>query len=805
MLRNYLKIAIRKAVKDKAYSMINIFGLAVGLASFLFIARYVDFERNVDRFHENFNTTYRLHTDLQWQEVDEVFPETAPAVGTAILANYGEVETITRIHPIYGEQLVKVGEDIHQESGILSVDSNFLDVFSFEIVEGNADKLFTDPSELVLSESSSRQLFGDEEPLDKILEINGIPYKVSAIIEDPPPNSHLQYSILIGNLSDEELKYFEWSWVWCNLVTYIKLHPDTRPETLEAKFPDLVRNNAGYAIERITGKSIDSFFESGNSLGYKLEPLSEVYYSGYNPIGSSGSRTFITVFGIVAFTILLLACINYTNLTTARSIKRAKEIGLRKVVGTTKIQLYFQFLTESLLFSLIATIFAIFLYESLNNIVASIYSIQWSLSLLQNMNYFWFILAVAFMVGIFSGLYPAFYLASFNPSRALKGLQVKGQAKSPMRNWLVVFQFIISICIIIFTVTVNSQIDFLRNRDLGFNKENLIVINNINQLQSRNGYKELVNQNSSVLSSSLSSHVPSLSAHGELFRKLDGEQEDFIMNLIDADQDFINTFGLRLNEGENFAENDLHSQSPRIILNNKAREILEYDDAIGNQIMGLDDGRELRISGIIDNFDYFLSQVELRPIVIRPYLEENLENSINYLTVKVASADLKKTILELEESWNAQESGLPFQYHFYDDIFNDMYIKQIRLGSLLSLFSGLAIAIAILGLIGLISFHTEQLTKSIGIRKVFGANLINILSMITKDFLKLFVFAFVIAIPIANYAVEDWLETFINKMDLNIWIFLIPGLAVVFMALATIWIQSFKSATANPADAIRNE
>ena len=805
MIRNYIKIAIRKAVKDRTYSLINIFGLAIGLASFLFITRYVDFERNVDRFHADFGNIYRLHTDLRWQEVDDTFPQTAPAVGTSILENFGEVESLTRIHPLYGERLVKVGDEIHQVTEILSVDSNFLQVFTFDILEGKVEKLFTDPAQIVLSESTSKKFFGDDNAINQILEIDGKQFKVSGIIEDAPANSHLQYTALVSNLSDRELGYFEWSWVWCNLVTYLKLNPNTYPENLEAKFPDLVRNNAGYAIERITGKSIDSFFESGNSLGYQLEPLSEVYYSGYNPIGKSGSRTFIMVFGVVAFTILLLACINYTNLTTARSIKRAKEIGLRKVVGTTKSQLYFQFLTESVLFSLLATVIAIFLYESMNNIISSMYSIQWNLSLLHNTKYFWFVLGLAIIVGVFSGLYPAFYLSSFNASRALKGLQIRGQAKSSVRNWLVVFQFIISICIIIFTFTVNSQIKYLRNRDLGFDKENLIVINNINQLQSRNGFKERINKNSAVLSSTLSSHIPSLNAHGELFRKLDGEQEDFIMNLIDADQDFIATFGLQLNDGDNFAAADLLSQSPRIVVNNRAKEILEYDNAIGHQIMGLDDGRELRISGTIDDFDYFLSRVEIRPIVIRPFIEQNPENSINFLTVKVASNDLQNTISELEKCWKEQESGLPFQFQFYDDIFNDMYIKQIRLGTLLSLFSGLAIAIAILGLIGLISFHTEQLTKLIGIRKVFGASIINILTMITKDFLRLFIIALVIAIPIANYVVEDWLETFINKMDISIWHFIAPGTMVISVALLAIWIQSYNSATANPVDAIRNE
>jgi putative ABC transport system permease protein len=417
----------------------------------------------------------------------------------------------------------------------------------------------------------------------------------------------------------------------------------------------------------------------------------------------------------------------------------------------------------------------------------------------------WFVLGIAIVVGLFSGIYPAIYLSSFNASRALKGIQLKGQHKSPLRNSLLVFQFLISFCIIIFTFTVNRQISYLRNKDLGFDKENLLVINNISQLKSRNVFKEEVNKNAAIISSTLSSHIPSGSGHGELFRKMQGEQEDFIMSLIDADADFIATFGLNIDSGIGFSSKDLSSSSPKVVINQKAQKILNYNNAIGETIMGLDDGRILEISGIINDFDYYLAQVELRPIVIRPYLDANPENEIHFLTAKIASSDLQQTIGDLEKIWNKQKTGIPFQYHFYNQIFNNMYLKEIHLGNLLTLFSSLAISIALLGLVGLISFHTEQLTKSIGIRKVFGATSFNILSLITRDFLKLFIIAFVVAVPIANYAVEDWLDTFVFKMDIGVLLFVIPGFVVISISLLTIWAQSYKAANTNPIDAIRTE
>jgi putative ABC transport system permease protein len=785
--------------------LINVVGLAIGMASFLFISKYVALERQVDHFHEYFPHIYRLHTDLKWNDLDESFPETAPAVGTAIADNYAEVEYVTRILPYHSEHLVKIKNDIFKENSIMAVDSNFLKVFSFEIVSGNKDRLFTHPDELVLSQSYARKYFADQDPLGKILDIEGDLYKVAGIIEDAPASSHIQYDILVSNLSSEDLAYFEWSWVWCNLVTYVRLNPNASPNVLESKFPELVRNNAGNAIERLTGKPFDDFFERGNNLGYLLEPLSEVYYSNYNPLGGSSKRTFMYIFSAVAFIILLLACINYTNLTTARAIKRAKEIGLRKVVGTSKRQLHLQFLVESVLFSFIAMMLAIFFYETISMWIARHFDFPWNLSIFSNPEYLLYIIGLTIIVGIFSGLYPAFYLSSFNVATSLKGLQAKGSAKSPLRNVLLVIQFIISFCIIIFTFSVNEQISFLRNRDLGFDKENLIVINNVNQLPSRDVFKAQVNQNPAVISSTLSSHVPSLNAHGELFRKLEGEQEDFLARLIDADMDYLKTFGLKMIEGQNFTSSDLQSNSPKIVINQEAIKTMVFDDPMGRRIMGLDDGRELEIGGVIRDFDYFLSQVEMNPIIIRPYIDRGPENLIKHLTVKVASQDLQNTIAQLNKIWESQHTGIPFEYQFYNEIFDDIYNKEIRLGNLLSIFSGLAITIALLGLIGLISFHTEQLTKSIGIRKVFGATIPNILGLITKDFAKLLLIAFVIAVPVSNYAIEDWLESFLYRINIDPWLFIIPGVLVIAIALLTIWIQSYKSATANPVDAIRNE
>ena len=805
MLRNYLKIAIRKARRDRSYSLINIFGLALGLATFLFISKYVSKEQSVDLFQKNYDRIYRLNTDLNWNGTDEVFPHTAPAVGTAMIDNFPEVEHLTRIRPYWGEMMVKIGEDIFQESGVMAVDSNFLHVFSFNVAEGKKEELFTQPSEVVLSKRYATKYFGDQPAIGKLIDIEEETYKVTGVLENAPENSHIEYDILVSNLSDGAVRYFEWSWVWCNLVTYFTIQPNANPAGLEAKFPDLVMNNAGGAIERLTGKSIETFFEAGNSIGYQIEPLSEVYFSGNNSLGKSGSRTFVYIFSVVALVILLLASINYTNLTTARSIKRAKEIGLRKVVGTTKNQLQFQFLFESLLFSLFSVCIAIFLYEIINSGIKNTFDISWNLSLLHDWSYLFFIVGIAVIVGIVSGLYPAFYLSSFNPARALKGNQIKGNSKSPFRNSLLVFQFLVSFCIIIFAFTVNLQIDFLRNRELGFDKENLLVIQNIFRLDSRSGFKNEVNQLGSVSSSTLSSQVPSQFSNGELFKKVHGTKDDYLMNLIDADEDFIKTFGLNIRAGHNYSHGDLDKQSPNIIINEKARKVLEWEGPLGQEIRALDDGRVLKVSGVINDFDYFLSSVELRPIVIRPFYQKDPVNGIKYLTVKINSDDLQQTVRKIEEMWNSQSSGLPFQFHFYDDIFNDIYNRQIRLGNLLLLFSGLAIIIAVLGLVGLISFHTEQLTKSIGIRKVFGASIFSVLALISKDFFKLLIIAFVIAIPIANYAVKDWLETFINRIQVNVWLFALPGMVVISIALLTIWIQSFKSATANPIDAIRNE
>ena len=806
MLKNYINIAIRKARQNILYSVINSLGLSLGIAAFLFIIQFVSNELKIDQFHHDPDRVFRMISDLKWDTTEDEFSSTPPALGTAIVSDFEEVEYVTRILPEYSEIQVWVEDKLFLESNTMAVDSNFLRIFNFRLLQGNPGTLFSKPNSVVLPESYVLKYFGEAPALGAGLKIGEKEYKVTGVIEDAPENGHINYSLLISINSDKNVAYFEWSWVWSNLVTYIKLKEGVDATTFSLKLPDLVKNNAGYSIERITGKSLEDFYNNGNRINFKMQPLSEVYYQYENPIGPKGNKTYIYVFGGIAFLILILACINYTNLATARSIKRAKEVGIRKVVGSSKMQLIFQFLTESILFSLFASLLAVLIGEVIYSSLTDAFGIRWDLSPMSNWTSLLYILAIALSVGLISGLYPAIYLSSFNPAHTIKGINQQGESRSFFRNSLVVFQFLISFGIIIMAFTVNRQIDFLRNRNFGFDQDKLLVISNINFLKNRDPFRNEVEQLSAVSSSTFTNVVPGKGGYYELFKKVADPDPDHIMILINADENFLKTFGIKLLSGKNYTEADLTKTEERFaVINQKASEEFDLNQPIGERIYALDDGRNLEISGLIDQIDFDLSTGEYNSIVIRPYSKFGNASTLNFLTVRLNSGNLQSTVSEIEKLWTKQDSGMPFQYYFYDQIFDQNFKSENRLSSLLDIFSGIAVFIGLLGLVGLVSYNTERLQKSIGIRKVFGASIFNILLLLTRDFIKLIIIAFAIAIPLANYFITDWLNEFIYRVNVEVWFFAIPGIIILIVAMITIWGQSYRSARANPVDSIRGD
>ena len=804
MIKSYLKIAIRNAARDWQYTAINIFGLAFGIAAFLFIFSFVQKESDIDTFHADGDRIFKYYSDLKWNSMEARFPQSPPALGTATTVNFPEVEYVTRIRTYYHTP-VKIDDRTFLETNSLGVDSNFLKVFTYQVIEGNPDELFKDPTEVVLSQSYALKYFGEESAIGKFVEILGTPRKVTGVIRDYRDDSHIRYGILLPLSADRGVERMEWSWLWSNLNTYIKLREGADVQSVEEKLPKLVQDNAGLAIQRITGSSLEDFFNNGNRLSYYTVPLADLYYDDMNGLGPSGNKMYLRIFMIIAFIILLLACINYINLSTARSMKRAKEVGIRKVVGGQRKELIFQFFIEAILFSLVAAVIAIGIGIILNGQLKTGFDIRWDLSPISAPQSILVIVLTTLGVSALCGLYPSLYLSSFQPAKTLKGKETGSGGVGLFRRFLVVIQFITSFGIITMAFTANSQLSYLKKQDLGFKTDRLLVIENADFLENQMAFKQKVLERADIQRGSFSNFVPGIGGNFEVFKKIGAWDEDYMAFLVDTDEDFFETYEIEILEGVPFDESDVNKDEKRVVINELAVKDFGLEEPLGSKIQALDRGGELTVSGVMEEINFFMAQQEPTETVIRPYNDSTAIFPMGYFSVRLNTDDYNSTIEGLNDMWVAENTGVGFDYTFYDQIFDDTFQRENRLSGLMNVFSILAIIIAMLGLVGLISYSAEQAKKMIGIRKVFGASVTTILVLLTWDFLKLLLIAFVISIPVVNYFMKDWLAGFTYQIDISVWLFLIPGILVLALALITSWVQTYKAAVANPIDSIGKE
>ncbi|MDW7694747.1 ABC transporter permease [Flammeovirgaceae bacterium SG7u.111] len=804
MLLNFLKIIYRNMSRDKSFTAINLFGLALGISAFLYIALFVKHEKSVDNFHKEKSQIFRLRTQLKWNDFDEEFPQTPPGVGTTIRDIFPEVEKLTRVRPFH-QRIVKIDEEVFKEEHAMGADSAFLDIFNFEVLEGNKQTLLTQPNTVVLTESYAKKYFRNEKPLNQLIDIEDVPHKVTGVLEDPPANSHIQYSMLISNQGDETLGFFEWSWIWCNLVTYAKLTKGADPAALEAKFPEMVMTHAGNTIKRLTSGTVESFFEQGNKIGFSLEPLEDVYYSSQNNLGPIGNETYLNIFMLVGIFILLLAGINYVNLSTAKSMKRSMEVGIRKVMGSSRASLIGQFLAEAVVYCFLSTIIVFFMSEFLGNYLADNLDIRWDMRLIDNPWMFALAVAIALLLGTISGIYPAVYLSSFKPLRVLKGGQTAKQ-KSVFRNTLVVMQFMISFGLIILTFSVNRQIHHMRTMDIGIDTDNTLVIRNMEHLGiNRDSFKETLKSMSGVKSAGFSSSYPSNGGRGEIIRKMTAQEDDLLLSIIEVEPEYLETYNIKVIEGQAFNELDKQSQTPKVLINETAVKSLGYENPIGQKIIALDDEREVEIAGIVKNFNHESVKFDITPLMIRPYFEEKPAIGVNFLSVKVSPSNIQETLESIKKAWQVRETGIPFEYFFCNEAIDQALRQERGFSKLLDTFSVISIVIACLGLAGLAMYTAEQKTKSIGIRKVLGATVSNILVLLSKGYARLLLLAFVLVAPISYWAIDSWLGNFANKIELGWWHFALPGLLLCLVALVAVSAQTLKAALAKPVDSLRNE
>ena len=810
MIKNYFKIAFRSLWKNKGYSTLNILGLAAGLATCLVIILYVVDELSYDRFYKNAGNIYRINSDIKFGGASLHFVQTSDMMGQLLKKDYPQVEEYARLYNNSGDKLIKKGDEFIDEFRVAHVDSTFFRVFDLPVVEGEPKTGLDEPNTVVITESVAKKYFNDVHAVGKTLEEkhgqSTRPYKVTAVIKDIPHNSHLNVEFFFS------MKNVDYQWGQLtshNFNTYLRLRNGTDYKAFQKNFVAYIDN---YVLPEARAfmniNSMDEFRKAGNYLEYNLIPLTKIHlYSDYSfEMTPPGNIQYVYIFGAVALFILLIACINFINLSTARSASRAKEVGIRKTLGTERRTLITQFLVESTLTVVISLVIAIgitwLMLPFFNNVAGKSIRINEML----DPKIFAVIVMLPFVVGLLAGSYPAAFLSRFNPITVLKGNSNTKYKKSTLRNVLVVFQFTTSIILIIGTIIVYKQLNYIQTKKLGFNKEQVLVINGTGSLgNNAKVFKEEILKMSGVKSGTLSSFLPVSSSS----RNDNSYSRDAVMdskNGIDmqtwtVDYDYIKTMGMEIIKGRNFSKE--FADSNAMIINETTAKFWGYDDPVGKKVYTFTDNNGSKISfdiiGVVKNFHFESLRQDVGPLCMR------FGNSSGLASFKIDAARSKDLITQIESKWKSMAAGLPFSYRFLDDSFNEMYRNEQRVGRLAISFAVLAIFIACLGLFGLATYMAEQRTKEIGIRKVLGASVGNVVNMLSKDFIVLVLIASVIAFPVAWWAMHNWLQDFAYRITIGWWIFLAAGAIAFLIAFITVSSQAIKAALANPVKSLRTE
>lgn len=794
MFRNYFKVATRNILKHKFYAVINVLGLAIGMSCCLLIYLYVQHELSYDSFHTKADRIYRVVTDIKTPTETINIGVTSAPMAAYMKQDFPEVEDMVRLDG--AGFLIQKGEKTFQEDKAMMADSTFFKMFNFDLLQGNPQTALKAPFSIVLTEDAAKQYFGEEDPMGQRLDIEGDDdYTVTGVMENIPENSNFTFNVLLSLSTRLEKLTPDRNEQWGNFgyESYVLLSEQADPLSVENKLPDLL------------AKYTDNEVEDGDMKFHLfLEPLSNVYFSERGA-PKTGSLTNIKIFSIIGAFILLIACINFMNLATARATERAKEVGIRKVVGAVRRQLIGQFLCESLLLSLLAFIIALLFSQLLVPAFNQLAGKVVTTSILQHTYYLPLFLAIASGVGLLAGLYPALVLSRFKSVSILKGRFSSSQRGVLLRKALVTTQFAISIILIAGTAVVYTQLNYMRNQTLGFKKDQMLVIDfqRDDTIQEKiETFKQQLGTYPSVQSLSFSSSVPGQTNSGA-FSEIEnpaGDMQASNVNLFYVDHDFLSQYEMKLVAGRAFSRNFVTDTSA-LIVNEALAKSYGYaapEDIIGKRFSQF--GVEGEIIGVVKDYHFKSLQQEIEPLTIQLG-----PTFARFFSLSISVDNIPATIAALEAQWQTLAPQRPFNCFFLDEAFDQNYRAEERFGRLFIYFGGVAIFIACIGLLGLISYTIMQRTKEIGVRKVLGATESSIVWLLSKDFLMLVLIAFVIATPIAWYALQQWLENFAYRVPMPWWIFALAGLLATFIAMLTVSFQSIKAALANPVDSLRNE
>ena len=808
MLRNYFKTAIRNLWKSKGFSAINIVGLAIGLSTCLLILIFVMDELGYDRYNEKADRIYRVDGDIKFGGNHLILAVAPAPAGPALLRDYPEVEKECRFR-MQGGRLVKKGNQNLQEDAVIYADSTIFDVFTLPMLYGDPHTALMEPRTVVITEKMAKKYFDAVDVVGRTLTMNDtIPYKVTGVIRDIPSQSHFHYDFFLSMSELEEAKQMD-QWLSNNFNTYIVLRKGADPAKLEAKFGKMVAKYVEPELKAAVNVSLDDFFKAGNFVGFYLTPLTTIHLHSNKTaeLGPNGNVLYVYIFSAIAAFILLIACVNFMNLSTARSSNRAKEVGIRKVLGSLRGNLISQFMMESLLLSLISMLLALGLawlflpvFNDLSgkHMVIGLFSRPWLAPAM---------LGLVVVVGILAGSYPAFYLSAFRPILVLKGNVAAGFKSGLLRNVLVGFQFFISIFLLIGTAVIYRQLGYIREKSVGFNRDQVLIVNGTDALGNHiHDFKEQLLKLSGVKGATMTGFMPTGDWRNDdaifLSRDLDPKKA-ISMQTWQVDEDYIPVLGMQLASGRNFSR-DFKTDSNACIINEATLKFMQGRPPVGASLYELNDitkksVSEYHIVGVVKDFNFNSLREVVTPMVI--YLHE----SRGRIALRVGTADIHHLIGQIEAVWRRMAPSQPFGYSFMDEEFNNIYRNEQRQGGIALSFSVLAIFIACLGLFGLAAYAAEQRTREIGIRKVLGASVRGIVALLSRDFLVLVLIAAVIAFPVAWWFMNHWLQDYAYRIKIGWEIFAFAGIMAVAIALLTVSFQAVRAAFANPVNSLRSE
>ncbi len=808
MLKNFVKTALRNLFKHKGYSLINIAGLAIGMATCILILMFVVDELSYDSYNEHADRIYRVAMDAYYGGRDFNLAVAAAPMAQTMLNDYPEVEAATRFRQ-RGAFIFKYEDNTFRERDVVYADPALFEVFTIPLLKGDPETALKDPKTLILSRKTAEKYFRDEEPVGKTLKLNNADdYLVTAVFEEIPDNSHFHFDIMIAMEGLRESK--GQIWMSQNFQTYVLLRQGTDPAAFEAKIQEMIFKYMGPQIEKFMGKSLEKLAEEGDMRAeYYLQPLGSIHLHSdiMAEMEPNSDIKYVYIFSAIALFILIIASINFMNLSTARAAGRAKEVGIRKVLGSVRSQLVRQFMTESFLLSLISMILALFLVWLALPAFNILSGKSLAFSVMATGSMLAALIIITVLTGFFAGSYPAFFISAFQPVNVLKGKLKTGIKTGPLRSGLVIFQFAASVILIVGTIIVYNQLQFIQNKKLGFNKEQVLMLDNTYLLGDQvEAFKnDLLNQ-SQVTNATVSSYMPVPSKRNNSAVVPEGVRGSNLTTSMQnwiVDYDYITTLRMNVVQGRDFSREFSTDAGEATIINQAAAKQFNWDKPVGKTIgrvvSNQGDIKLFTVIGVVEDFHFESLRETIGPLVM--FLgEENAR-----ISLRVKTEDISGTVALMESKWKEFLPDQPFEYSFLDQRFNQMYENEQRIGKIFGVFAGFAIFIGCLGLFGLAAFTAEQRTKEIGIRKVLGASSPTIIRLLLKEFVLLVGAANLIAWPISYFVMRSWLQEFSYRISPGAWIFLAAGIATLFIAIITVSFQAIKAALADPIKSLRYE